>query len=461
MGLFDDEHPILNSSYDYPSRYWELDDQGQPTQNIIDRRRRAEFITPIPKPRKRKGAAEQQQMVFDEGKGLSSKEQQYDPTQATATSENVSGKYKTDIAMTRQRISDCIGLLIMLKNMEEEPMSMLFTPILIKDMQVRNRIVMPPMCQYSAGNDGVATDWHLVHYATRAVGGVGLIIVEATAVEPRGRISDNDLGLWSDEQIPMLKRIVDNVHKYGAKIGIQLAHAGRKSESASSTPVAPSPIPFTPDSRNPGELNRSEIKEIQKSFAYAAKRVLAAGFDMIEVHAAHGYLINEFLSPVSNKRNDGYGGSLENRVRFLRETLEEVGKVWLSGKPVFVRVSAVDYIPGGIDLDEMLRIVTLLKDCGVDLWHVSSGGIAPANIDAYPGFQVHYASEIRNRLNVKTATVGAITTPEMAESILASGHADMIALGRELLRNPYWPLTAARELGVEVEWPKQYERAKK
>lgn len=339
--------------------------------------------------------------------------------------------------------------------------SKLFTPLTIKDMQVRNRIVMASMCQYSAGADGVATDWHLVHYATRAVGGVGLIIVEATAVEPRGRISDNDLGLWSDEQIPMLKRIVDNAHRHGAKIGVQLAHAGRKSESASSTPVAPSPVPFTPDSIKPSELNDSEIKEIQKAFVDAAKRANSAGFDMIEVHAAHGYLINQFLSPISNKRNDEYGGSLENRVRFLRETLEEVHKVWPSEKPVFVRVSAVDYLPGGIDLDEMVRIVNILKECGVDLWHVSSGGIAPANIDAYPGYQVNYSSGIRNKVGVKTAAVGAITMPEMAESIIASGHADMVALARELLRNPYWPFTAARELGVELEWPKQYERAKK
>lgn len=340
------------------------------------------------------------------------------------------------------------------------PGSRLFSDIAIKEMRLKNRIVMPPMCQYSAGNDGIATDWHLVHYMTRAVGGVGLIIVEATAVEPRGRISDNDLGLWSDEHVPMLRRIVENVHRYGAKIGIQLAHAGRKADTTSGTPVAPSPIPFEQDSRTPAELSLSEIREIQKAFADAAKRALAAGFDMIEVHAAHGYLINEFLSPVSNKRSDEYGGGIENRVRFLRETIEEVHKAWSAQKPVFVRVSAVDHAAGGIDLEEMVRVVGLLKDKGIDAWHISSGGIVPATIDPYPGYQVGYSREIRNRLGVKTISVGSVTTPEMAEGIVSAGDSDMVALGREFLRNPYWPLSAAKELGVELEWPVQYERAK-
>lgn len=340
------------------------------------------------------------------------------------------------------------------------PGSKLFSDITIKEIRLKNRIVMPPMCQYSAGNDGAATDWHLIHYVTRAVGGVGLIIVEATAVEPRGRISDNDLGLWSDEHIPALKRIVENVHRYGAKIGIQLAHAGRKSESISGTPVAPSPTPFSPDFRTPSELSSSEIRDIQKAFADAAKRALAAGFDMVEVHAAHGYLINEFLSPISNKRHDEYGGSVENRVRFLRDTIEEVHKVWPAQKPVFVRVSAVDHLSGGLGLEEMIRMIGLLKDSGIDVWHISSGGIAPAAIDSYPGYQVGYSREIRNRLGVKTVSVGSITTPEMAEGVVAAGDSDMVALGRELLRNPYWPLLAAKELGVELEWPMQYERAK-
>ncbi len=336
-------------------------------------------------------------------------------------------------------------------------MSKLFTPITLKSIEVKNRIVMAPMAQYSTGRDGISREWHLVHYATRAVGGAGLIIVEATAVEPRGRITDHDLGIWSDEHVPGLKRIVDSVHAHGSKIGIQIAHAGRKSLSKESNPVAPSPIAFDKDFRVPEELSRAEIEKIKGAFAQAASRAHRAGFDMIEVHAAHGYLINEFLSPVTNKRSDEYGGGPEGRVRFLREVLTEVRKKWLEEKPLSVRISAVDT---AMELDEMIEIISLLKDRCVDIWHVSSGGISPRKVTAHPAYQVPYSEKIRKTLGVKTIAVGLITTPELAEEVIEKGSSDMVALGRELLRNPYWPLTAASKLGVDLDWPKQYEVAK-
>jgi len=344
-------------------------------------------------------------------------------------------------------------------------MSILFTPITFKDMEVKNRIVMPPMCQYACSNSGIANDWHLVHLASRAVGGVGLIIVEASAIEPRGRISDNDIGIWSDEHIQPLRRIVGVVHDLGAKIGIQLAHAGRKSESLCDTPVAPSPTPFDNNYQTPKELNKEEIKIIQALFASAAKRALEAKFDVIEIHGAHGYLISEFLSPMSNQRMDEYCGSTKNRARFLRETILEVRKEWPGHKPLFVRVSATDYTPQGMHLKETINIISELKDVGVDLWDISSGGVVssglqPVETKVFPGYQVRFASRIRQTLGVKTMAVGLITAPELAEHVLSAEHADMIALGRELLRNPYWPLQAASVLGDDIAWPKQYEVAK-
>jgi NADPH2 dehydrogenase len=332
--------------------------------------------------------------------------------------------------------------------------SKLFTPITLKRMEVRNRIIMAPMAQYSAGQEGMANEWHLIHYATRAVGGVGLIIMEATAVEPRGRITDSDLGIWSDEHVAMLRRIVDNIHIHGAKAGIQLAHAGRKSRSISSTP---SPLPFDTDYREPEELSRDEIDKIKKAFAGGARRALAAGFDLVEIHAAHGYLINEFLSPVTNKRSDEYGGGIENRLRFLDETIAAVRNEWPGDRPISVRISAVD---SGMELDDTIEFLTYLKDKGVDIWHVSSGGISPRKVTAHPAYQVPYSEKIRKRLGVQTVAVGLITTPELADEIIENGSADMVALGRELLRNPYWPLKAASKLGVDIDWPKQYEVAK-
>ncbi len=339
-------------------------------------------------------------------------------------------------------------------------MSKLFTPVILRELEIRNRIVMPPMCQYSAATDGMANDWHLIHYVTRAVGGAGLIIMEATAVEPRGRISDYDLGIWSDEHIPMLKRITDNVHSHGAKIGLQIAHAGRKSGARGSVPVAPSAIAFDEEYATPEELTADGIEKIVAAFAEAAKRARRAGFDLVEVHAAHGYLLNEFLSPVTNRRTDGYGGPPANRARLLKEVIAAVREEWPEKRPLSVRISAVDHIPGGMELEDTIGIVDALKDEGVDIWHVSSGGIAPVGPGrVFPGYQVPYSSALKERLGVKTIAVGCIKGAELAEEIVANHRADMVALGRELLRNPYWPLAAARSLGVKVEWPKQYERA--
>lgn len=337
---------------------------------------------------------------------------------------------------------------------------MLFTPLKIKNTTIKNRIMMSPMCQYSAGQDGIANSWHFVHYVTRAVGGVGLIMFEATAVESRGRISDGDLGLWSDNQVEPLKKIVDECKKYGAVVGVQLAHAGRKCQVLSEMPVAPSTMEWSNEYKIPHEITKNEIDEIINNFKSAALRALNAGFDIIEIHAAHGYLIHEFLSPLSNKRSDEYGGTTENRVRFLKQVIKSVKEVWPGDKPLFVRVSADDYTDGGIDIEEMVKILSYLKDSGVDLIDVSSGGLLNAKIDLYPGYQVKYSERIKKDPGFMTATVGLITRAEMAEQLLKDGKADLIALGRELLRNPYWPLYAAHDLKEDIEWPQQYERGR-
>lgn len=342
-----------------------------------------------------------------------------------------------------------------------DAVSKLFTPITLREIEVRNRIVMPPMAQYSAATDGMANDWHLIHYTSRAAGGVGLIIMEATAVEPRGRITDYDLGIWHDEHIPMLRRIVDNVHRQGAKIGIQIAHAGRKSIVAEGTPVAPSPVAFGEDYKTPEELSSSAIKRIVELFREGAGRARLAGFDLVEVHAAHGYLINEFLSPITNRRTDGYGKTPAGRARLLKEVITAIREIWPEEKPISVRISAMDHLPGGMELVDSIEVVKSLKDSGVDIWHISAGGIAEEGVvTVYPGYQVNYSDRIKNSAGVRTIAVGAITTCELAEEIVAGKRADMVALGRELLRNPYWPLFAAKKLGAEITWPKQYERAK-
>lgn len=332
-----------------------------------------------------------------------------------------------------------------------------FTSFKIKDMEVKNRIVMPPMCMYSAGEDGFATDFHEVHYVSRAVGGTGLIIIEATGITPNGRISSNDLGIWSDEHIPGLKRIVDKSRVYGAKIGIQLAHAGRKCESNDEFIVAPSPIPYSEDYRVPRELSKEDIYIIIEQFKNAARRADKAGFDMIEIHGAHGYLINEFLSPLSNKRLDEYGGSRENRVRFLQEVLTAVKEVWPENKPISLRVSADDYTEGGIDKEEMAEIINLVKK-DIDMVHVSSGGVVWARIKTFPGYQISHAEFIRQKCGIPVIAVGLISNFDLVEEIISNKRADLVAVGRGILRDPYFASNMAYDKGIKGVNPKQYDR---
>jgi len=337
--------------------------------------------------------------------------------------------------------------------------SKLFQEFNLKGLTLKNRIMMSPMCMYSAGEDGRPTDWHLVHYGARAVGGVGLIMQEATAVEPRGRISAHDLGLWEDAQVGPLKRLVDFVHAAGAKMAVQLAHAGRKCGVAGERIVAPTSMRWSEEYPVPAELTREEIQEIVAAFGAAARRAVAAGYDAVEVHAAHGYLIHEFLSPLSNQRTDEYGGSRENRVRFLKEVLTAVRANIPPEMPVFLRVSATDFVPGGLDLAETVEIVRSVREL-VDLVDCSSGGLLAPRIDLYAGYQVEYAATVRRETGLPTAAVGLISTPELAEEIIGNGRADLVALGRVLLRRPYWPLYAAHVLKADVPWPQQYERGK-
>lgn len=334
----------------------------------------------------------------------------------------------------------------------------MFEEYKIKNMTLKNRIVMPPMCMYSTDDSGKVRDFHFAHYVDRAIGGVGLIILEATAVVPNGRISPRDLGIWSNGQFVGLKRVVDVCHENGAKMAVQLAHAGRKSEVKDESIVAPSPIRFSEDYPVPRELSVSDIKDIINNFKAAAERANNIGFDAIEIHGAHGYLIHEFLSPITNKREDSYGGSLENRVKFLKEVLEGVMEVWPKEKPILLRVSASDYAEGGIDIDEMVKIINLVKHY-VDVVHVSSGGLVSVPINTYPGYQVGFAERIKKECSVPTIAVGLITAPEQVEDILNNNRADLVALGRELLRNPYWVLNTARDYGIETEYPQQYLRA--
>jgi len=328
----------------------------------------------------------------------------------------------------------------------------------LKNLNLVNRIVMPPMDMYSADQSGIANELHYNHYTTRAIGGVGLIIVESTAVTPNGRISDNDLGLWTDEQIENLKKIVDSVKKYGSNIAIQLNHGGRKYVGSSGEVLAPSEIAFDEKSKIPKELSKYEISEIVEAFKQAAVRADKAGFDAIEIHGAHGYLIDEFLSPLSNVRKDEYGGNTENRARFLKEILEAVTEVWPKEKVISLRVSAQDYKEGGMTVDEMIKIINIIKRY-IDIVHVSSGGLLPVPVKDYPGYQVKLAEEIKNHCNIPTISVGLIKDTDMVEEILSNGRSDLVALGRELLRNPYWVLNAARDKNIDIKFPKQYLRA--
>jgi 2,4-dienoyl-CoA reductase-like NADH-dependent reductase (Old Yellow Enzyme family) len=354
-------------------------------------------------------------------------------------------------------------------------MPQLFTPLQIRGITLKNRIVVSPMCQYSC-TDGFANDWHLVHLGSMAVGGAGLIFTEATAVTPEGRISPHDLGLWKDEQVEPLKKITEFITRHGSVPAIQLAHAGRKSSMAPPwegdrlvspseggwKTVAPSAIPFSDFQGTPDELTQEGISRIIEALKTATRRALQAGFKVVEIHGAHGYLVNEFLSPLANQRTDNYGGSFENRMRFLMEVIAAVREEWPESLPLFLRISATDWAEGGWVIEDSIRLAAIVKSAGVDFIDCSSGAVVSyAKIPARPGYQVPFAEAVRT-VGIMTGAVGIITTPEQAEAILENGQADLIFMARELLRDPYFPLRAARELGYDdMPWPPQYERAKR
>jgi 2,4-dienoyl-CoA reductase-like NADH-dependent reductase (Old Yellow Enzyme family) len=353
-------------------------------------------------------------------------------------------------------------------------MSHLFAPLTLRSVTLPNRIGVSPMCQYSSEN-GFANDWHLVHLGSRASGGAGLIMTEAAAVTPQGRISPRDLGIWSDDHIEYLARIVHFIRQRGSIAGIQLAHAGRKAstpppwknrsvtlaEAEGGWPiVAPSAIPFDAGCIVPAALTEDEIKDIAAAFVAAVHRSLQAGFRIAEIHAAHGYLLHQFLSPLSNQRTDQYGGSFENRTRLLRDIVAAVRKVWPDNLPLLVRISATDWVDGGWDPEQSIELVRQLLPLGIDLVDCSSGGSDPrVRIPLGPGYQTRFAEQIRRETGGRTAAVGLITAPAQADHIIRSGQADLVLLARELLRDPYWPLRAARELGHLTPWPAQYVRA--
>ncbi|HEX8289285.1 MAG TPA: NADH:flavin oxidoreductase/NADH oxidase [Pyrinomonadaceae bacterium] len=353
-------------------------------------------------------------------------------------------------------------------------MSNLFEKLRLRDIEFRNRIWVSPMCQYSS-EDGMPTDWHLVHLGSRAVGGAGLVIQEATAVSPEGRISPSDAGIWSDEQAEAYKRIVAFIKSQGAVAGIQIAHAGRKASTAEPwnggkivdegyggwETVAPSAIAFANDYPTPREMTKDDIEKATNDFVAAAKRSVEAGFEVIEIHAAHGYLFHEFLSPLSNERTDEYGGSLENRMRFPLEVAAKVREIIPQNLPVFVRISATDWTENGWDLEQSIEFCKKLKEIGIDLIDVSTGGNVPnAKIPVAPNYQVPFAKEIREKVGIATAAVGMITDPKQAEEILQKGEADAVLLARQFLREPYFVFRAARELGEKIDYvPKQYGRA--
>ena len=344
-------------------------------------------------------------------------------------------------------------------------MSQLFTPFALRGVTLRNRIVVSPMCMYSAGEDGIATDFHLAHLGARATGGVGLIITEAIAVEARGRISVNDLGLWDDAQVEPLARIVRMCKSQGAAMCTQLAHAGRKAWTPTKgtgpfPAIAPSAMPFDADWVVPHALAVAELDGIVSAYRAAAGRAVRAGFDAIELHSAHGYFLHQFLSPISNHRTDEYGGSLENRARMLLRVVDTVRAVLGESHLFVVRLSCTDWVEGGLTLADQIQVARWLKAHGVDLVDCSSGANTPELPPVGPGYQVPFAERIRRDVGIATMAVGLITTPELAEEIVRNGRADLVAMGRELLRNPYWPLHAARSLGHDLAWPRQYQRAK-
>ena len=352
-------------------------------------------------------------------------------------------------------------------------MAHLFEPLKLRDIVLSNRIGIPPMCQYSA-QDGVAADWHFVHYGSRAVGGAGLMILEATAVTPAGRISPGDLGLWDDKQIEPLARIARFAQAQGCVAAVQLAHAGRKAsiglgwqaqvslavEEGGWPTVAPSPMAYSEDYAVPHELDEAGIRAIIGQFAAAARRAREAGFSTVEIHAAHGYLLHQFLSPLANLRTDAWGGSFENRTRLVTEVVSAVRSEWPERLPLLVRLSATDWVEGGWNADETVELCRTLKGLGVDLVDISTAGLSSkAKIQAGPGFQTEFAARVRHEAGIPSAAVGLITSPAQADHIIRTGQADMVLLGREILRNPYWPLQAAQTLGQTTAWPLQYLRA--
>jgi 2,4-dienoyl-CoA reductase-like NADH-dependent reductase (Old Yellow Enzyme family) len=352
---------------------------------------------------------------------------------------------------------------------------MLFDPLKIRSIDFKNRIAISPMCQYSSV-DGFANDWHLVHLGSRASGGAALVMQEATAVSPNGRISPDDMGLWKDEHITPLKKITDFIKNQHSVPAIQLAHAGRKGSVSSSwkggkilhpveggwKTIAPSSIPFRESDPVPESMTLAEIVQLREDFKSATRRALAAGFEVIEIHGAHGYLINSFLSPLSNRRSDQYGGNFENRIRLLKEISTDIRTIWPEKFPLFVRISSTDYAENGWDLVSSVSLAGELKKLGVDLIDCSSGGLVPnVHIPLAPGYQVPFAQKIKAEAGILTGAVGLITSAVQANEIISSGKADLIFIARESLRNPNFPLTAANELKVDVDWPSQYLRARK
>ncbi len=366
-------------------------------------------------------------------------------------------------------------VIVAASNLKYQNMALLFEPLPLKSITLKNRIVVSPMCQYSA-TDGFANDWHLVHLGSRAVGGAALIIQEATAINPEGRITPADLGIWKDEHIPFLQRITAFIEAHGAVPGVQLAHAGRKAshhvpwvggaalkeiEGAWQT-VGPSTIPFSENTPAPHALDNDGIQKVIGDFRMAAQRALKAGFKVAEIHAAHGYLLHSFYSPLSNKRTDEWGGTFENRIRLLLEVISAVQEVWPKELPLFVRISATDWEEDGWTGEDSVQLALRLKDVGVDVVDCSTGGNTPAaKIPAGPLYQVGFAEQVKKGAGIKTGAVGIITKPAEAEAIVQNGQADLVIMARELLRDPYFPLHAAKELGVDVEWPDQYKRAKR
>jgi 2,4-dienoyl-CoA reductase-like NADH-dependent reductase (Old Yellow Enzyme family) len=353
-------------------------------------------------------------------------------------------------------------------------MSHLFDSLPIRGATLPNRIIVSPMCQYSC-TDGLATQWHLVHLGSRAVGGAALVMTEAAAVLPEGRISPQDLGIWSDHHIQPLEPIVRFIRAQGSLAGMQLAHAGRKAstyppgQASGAVPVseggwtnvaAPSPLPFSPDYPQPQALDQPGIDAVIAAFAQAATRARQAGFNVVEIHAAHGYLLHQFLSPFSNQRQDAYGGSFENRTRLLRQVVQSVRQVWPEDRPLFVRISATDWEAGGWDVEQSIELARQLRPLGVDFLDCSSAGnLLRARVPFGPGYQTSFAEQIRRATGILTGAVGMITTPSQADHVIRTGQADGVLLARELLRDPYWPLRAARELGAPASWPVQYLRA--